>query len=135
MEKQVLVVDDEKLIVKGIRFSLEQDGMKVDCAYDGEEALTMTKANTYDVILKQNTCYNEILNSGTIYLGNSADSIRVVSSYKIFLGDDCLYCSIADCYSLCIHSSYDVQIKSSRDVYACSFDTAITQIPTLDYDF
>ena len=31
---KVLVVDDEKLIVKGIRFSLEQDGMEVDCAYD-----------------------------------------------------------------------------------------------------
>ena len=39
MAKRVLVVDDEKLIVKGIRFSLEQDGMEVDCAYDGEEAL------------------------------------------------------------------------------------------------
>ena len=39
MGKKVLVVDDEKLIVKGIRFSLEQDGMEVDCAYDGEEAL------------------------------------------------------------------------------------------------
>ena len=38
MPKKVLVVDDEKLIVKGIRFSLEQDGMEVDCAYDGEEA-------------------------------------------------------------------------------------------------
>ena len=36
MAKKVLVVDDEKLIVKGIRFSLEQDGMEVDCAYDGE---------------------------------------------------------------------------------------------------
>ena len=35
--RKVLVVDDEKLIVKGIRFSLEQDGMEVDCAYDGEE--------------------------------------------------------------------------------------------------
>ena len=31
-KRQVLVVDDEKLIVKGIRFSLEQDGMEVDCA-------------------------------------------------------------------------------------------------------
>ena len=30
---KILVVDDEKLIVKGIRFSLEQDGMEVDCAY------------------------------------------------------------------------------------------------------
>ena len=39
MSKRVLVVDDEKLIVKGIRFSLEQEGMEVDCAYDGEEAL------------------------------------------------------------------------------------------------
>ena len=38
MGKRVLVVDDEKLIVKGIRFSLEQDGMDVDAAYDGEEA-------------------------------------------------------------------------------------------------
>ena len=39
MAKKVLVVDDEKLIVKGIRFSLEQDGMEVDYAYDGESAL------------------------------------------------------------------------------------------------
>lgn len=51
MAKKVLVVDDEKLIVKGIRFSLEQDGMEVDCAYDGEEALRMAKENTYDMIL------------------------------------------------------------------------------------
>ncbi len=51
MAKKVLVVDDEKLIVKGIRFSLEQDGMDVDCAYDGEEALTMARANEYDMIL------------------------------------------------------------------------------------
>lgn len=51
MAKKVLVVDDEKLIVKGIRFSLEQDGMEVDCAYDGEEALNMAKTNVYDMIL------------------------------------------------------------------------------------
>lgn len=51
MGKRVLVVDDEKLIVKGIRFSLEQDGMEVDCAYDGEEALEYAKANKYDMIL------------------------------------------------------------------------------------
>lgn len=47
----MLVVDDEKLIVKGIRFSLLQDGMEVDCAYDGEEAFNMAKANSYDMIL------------------------------------------------------------------------------------
>ena len=51
MGKKVLVVDDEKLIVKGIRFSLEQDGMEVDCAYDGEEALEMIKAGRYDIVL------------------------------------------------------------------------------------
>ena len=51
MAKKALVVDDEKLIVKGIRFSLEQDGMEVDCAYDGEEALSMVKEKEYDMIL------------------------------------------------------------------------------------
>ena len=51
MSKRVLVVDDEKLIVKGIRFSLEQDGMQVDCAYDGEEALRLARENPYDMIL------------------------------------------------------------------------------------
>lgn len=49
--KRALVVDDEKLIVKGIRFSLEQDDMDVDCAYDGEEALEYAKNNKYDIIL------------------------------------------------------------------------------------
>lgn len=51
MSKKVLVVDDEKLIVKGIKFSLEQDGYDVDCAYDGEEALELVKQNEYDVML------------------------------------------------------------------------------------
>lgn len=51
MGKKVLVVDDEKLIVKGIRFSLEQDGMEVDCAYDGEEALEYVQSKEYDMIL------------------------------------------------------------------------------------
>lgn len=51
MAKKALVVDDEKLIVKGIRFSLEQDGMEVDCAYDGEEALEYAKNNQYDIVL------------------------------------------------------------------------------------
>ena len=51
MGKRVLVVDDEKLIVKGIRFSLMQDGMEVDCAYDGEEALELAKNNEYDLLL------------------------------------------------------------------------------------
>lgn len=51
MGKRVLVVDDERLIVKGIRFSLEQEGMEVTCAYDGEEALELAKETEYDIIL------------------------------------------------------------------------------------
>ncbi len=51
MAKKILVVDDEKLIVKGIRFSLEQDGMEVECAYDGEEALRLARDREYDLIL------------------------------------------------------------------------------------
>mgnify|MGYP001263491482 FL=1 len=51
MGKKVLVVDDEKLIVKGIRYSLEQDGMEVDCAYDGEAAVEAAKKTEYDIIL------------------------------------------------------------------------------------
>lgn len=49
--KKVLVVDDEKSIVKGIKYSLEQDDMEVDVAYDGGEALAKAKDNTYDIIL------------------------------------------------------------------------------------
>lgn len=49
--KKILVVDDEKSIVKGIKFSLEQDNMKVEVAYDGETALELAKANHYDMIL------------------------------------------------------------------------------------
>lgn len=51
MSKKALVVDDEKAIVKGIKFSLEQDDISVDCAYDGQEALDMAKACEYDIIL------------------------------------------------------------------------------------
>ena len=51
MNKKILVVDDEKLIVKGIRFSLEQEDMEVDAAYDGEEAIEMAKRKEYDMIL------------------------------------------------------------------------------------
>ena len=51
MANKVLVVDDEKLIVKGLKFSLEQDGMEVDVAYDGGEALEKIKNNAYDMVL------------------------------------------------------------------------------------
>ncbi len=48
---KILVVDDEKMIVKGLKFSLEQDDLEVDCAYDGEEAVNKAKETEYDVIL------------------------------------------------------------------------------------
>ena len=51
MANKVLVVDDEKLIVKGIKFNLEQDGMEVDAAYDGKEALELARKKEYDIIL------------------------------------------------------------------------------------
>jgi len=51
MANRVLIVDDEKLIVKGVRFSLLHEGMEVDTAYDGEEGLTKALSNNYDIIL------------------------------------------------------------------------------------
>ena len=45
---KILVVDDEKLIVKGLAFSLEQDGNTVDCAFDGQEAVDYVRAEPYD---------------------------------------------------------------------------------------
>ncbi len=51
MAVKVLVVDDEKLIVKGIKYSLEQDGMSVDVAYDGEAAIDLIRLNEYDIVL------------------------------------------------------------------------------------
>lgn len=51
MAYKILVVDDEKLIVKGIKFSLEQEGMEVDSAFDGEEALNLIKTGAYDLVV------------------------------------------------------------------------------------
>ncbi|MGI5878750.1 MAG: response regulator transcription factor [Christensenellales bacterium] len=50
-KKKILIVDDEPLIVKGLRFSLEQDGYETDTAYDGEEAVQKAERNEYDLIL------------------------------------------------------------------------------------
>lgn len=51
MANRILVVDDEKNIVKGLRYGLMQDGYEVDCAYDGGEAVELARKNKYDVIL------------------------------------------------------------------------------------
>ena len=47
----ILVVDDEKLIVKGLKFSLEKDKFNVDVAYDGEEAVELAKQKKFDIIV------------------------------------------------------------------------------------
>ncbi len=51
MAKRVLIVDDEPLIVKGLKFNLDLDGYETDCAYTGEEALIKFSENKFDIIL------------------------------------------------------------------------------------
>ena len=51
MAAKVLVVDDERVIVKGLRFSLMQEGYEVDCAYDGEEAVSKIREKEFDIVL------------------------------------------------------------------------------------
>ena len=51
MARKLLLVDDEPLIIKGLRFSLEQEGYEVDSAADGEEALSKFGAGTFDLVL------------------------------------------------------------------------------------
>ncbi|MGI6169551.1 MAG: response regulator transcription factor [Christensenellales bacterium] len=51
MNERILVVDDEPLIIKGLRYSLEQDGYWVDEAADGEEALQKVRETQYDLML------------------------------------------------------------------------------------
>ncbi len=48
---KILVVDDEKLLVKGIKFNLESEGYTVDACYDGESAVTMARTGEYDLII------------------------------------------------------------------------------------
>jgi len=51
MVKKILVVDDEPAIVKGLVFSLKQDGYEIDAAYDGEEAVDKFINNSYDLVI------------------------------------------------------------------------------------
>ena len=48
---KILVVDDERLLVKGIKFNLENEGYTVDAGYDGEEAVEMARTGGYDLIV------------------------------------------------------------------------------------
>lgn len=51
MATKVLAVDDEKIIIKGLKFSLERDGFEVICAYDADEALALADSENPDIIL------------------------------------------------------------------------------------
>lgn len=51
MSQKLLIVDDEPAIVKGLKFSLEQDDYEIDVAYDGEEALNKALENKYDLVV------------------------------------------------------------------------------------
>ncbi len=51
MAKRILIVDDEPLIVKGLKFNLESDGYLTDTCADGENAMRMFKKTHYDMIL------------------------------------------------------------------------------------
>lgn len=51
MAKRILVVDDEPLIVKGLKFSLEQDGYEVTAAFDGKEAIDKFENGSFDLVL------------------------------------------------------------------------------------
>lgn len=48
---RILIVDDEKLLVKGIKFNFEQEGYIVEVAYDGAEALKLAKDKKLDLII------------------------------------------------------------------------------------
>ncbi len=48
---KILVVDDEKLLVKGIKFNLENEGYTVDVCYDGEAAVNMARSEDYGLII------------------------------------------------------------------------------------
>ena len=48
---RILVVDDEKTLVKGMKFNLENEGYEVECAYDGEAALELAREGRFDLII------------------------------------------------------------------------------------
>ena len=48
---RILVVDDEKVMVKGIRFNVENEGYTVDVGYNGRQAVDLARANDYDLII------------------------------------------------------------------------------------
>ena len=48
---KILVVDDERLLVKGIKFNLENEGYQVECAYDGAAAVELVRTGGFDLVI------------------------------------------------------------------------------------
>ena len=48
---KILVVDDEKLMVKGLKFNLENEGYQVECAYDGATAVELAREGQFDLVI------------------------------------------------------------------------------------
>lgn len=48
---KILVIDDEKVLVKGIKFNLENEGYEVEVGYDGEEAVEKARAGDFDLVI------------------------------------------------------------------------------------
>ena len=78
---KILVVDDEKLLVKGIKFNLENDGYEVSAAYDGEEAVELARNGNFDLQVissslgtVQPNCFNQI---GPSQMGKSVGHCRI----------------------------------------------------------
>jgi len=51
VDTKILIVDDEKLFVKGLKYSLEQDDYIIETAFDGKEAIEKVKKKRYDLII------------------------------------------------------------------------------------
>ena len=51
MSQKILIVDDEPLLVKGLKYGLEQDGYKIEAAYDGKKALELQEKGKFDLII------------------------------------------------------------------------------------
>lgn len=48
---KILVVDDEKLLVKGITFNLQNEGYEVEAAFDGATAVELARRGDFDLII------------------------------------------------------------------------------------
>ena len=76
MAKRILIVDDEPLIVKGLKYSLEQDGYETDSAADGEEAINKFFAGQYDFTGKTIIPF---ATSGSSGIGSSGENIAAIA--------------------------------------------------------